>query len=172
MEDKVSLKEILLENKVLVTITVIVILFALGSTIFGIIKANKEKNTRFPIPEYHEYVPKTYKRNEYRPMYVEEYTLINAYYSRYIRLSLENPEKAWDMLSHEGKDYFDYNYEKYAAHVKETKTVFTYKNNVFQYKVEDEGKRQVVTLIDSENYKYRFYVYGIWDYEVEFIKLV
>ena len=172
MEDKVSLKEVLSENKILLCITVLIIVIALGSTIFGIVKTNQKKNEKYPIPEYHEYVPKTFEKNEYREMTVAEYTLVNAYYTRYIRFTLEDPERAWDMLSHEGKDYFKYDYDKYLKHIKETKTIFTYKNNVFQYKIEEDGNRQVITIVDSENYKYRFYVYGIWDYEVEFIKLV
>ena len=173
MNDKITLKELLKEN--LILILIIVVIFSV-SVISAVVKTIEEKaeNKTVKIGDqnvdinYNIDLDKTYKTNEYQIVSISDYALVNSYFLRYNRLTITNPDKAWEMLSKSGKEYFQLNYDNYLAFLKDKETILTYKSTVKQYKIEGN----IITLIDTENYKYKFTTHGVWDFEVEFIKLV
>ena len=172
MEEQVSLKEILKENIILI---ILIVIIAVVSLVMAVTKNLEKKD----ITDYSEVkdnnkisdkidTKKIYNENEYRVINVTNQALINAYYMRYIRMTVDNPKRSWDMLSVKGKEYFFNDIDKYLQFLDDKKTIHTYFNEVYQYKIEGG----TVTLIDTEDYKYRLIIYGVWDYEVEFVKLV
>ncbi len=166
MEEKSNFKEILKENILLIIIVIILMLISLVTYFVR----HYVKNESVDTPTVKEKVDpnKIYELNEYRSIKVTRQSLINSYYSRYIKMTVDDPERSWDMLSKEGKAYFLDDIKRYVKFLKDKETIHTYYNTVVQYKTNGN----VITIIDSENYKYNLYIYGIWDYEVEFVKLV
>jgi hypothetical protein len=173
MNDKITLKEMLKENLVLIAIIVVIFCVSIGMAVFKSMQKKdindyaKIKEQNFDINKKID-TDKVYKTNEYQIVHISDYTLVNSYFLRYNRMTLTNPEKAWNMLSKEGKEAFNLDYDKYLAFLKDKKTILTYGATVKQFKKEGN----IITLMDTENYKYKFTTHGVWDFEVEFIKLV
>lgn len=152
------------ENKKLVIITLVVIAIVIGVAIYNNLKPEPQHNPE--INEYNEvhYIKKNYQVNEYSVVNISELDLLNAYLKKYINLSINKPEEAFNMLSKESKESFHNSVDEYKEYVNSITSIYSKDNEVVKYR-KGEGRNNT-DIVDSESNKYTIKEHSTWDIEI------
>ena len=167
--DKV--KEIISENKVLIIVLLVILSIGIAYFIIDYIAGKKIYNSGLNSNESVNYIEKKYDDNEYKVMRIDEVDMVQLYYKDFVNKMINNPQKAWEYTFQNGENNSINFGKKYDVFKKELDKIITKKTNsniVVKYLYENEDDYNIITIIDSENYKYEFYEYGVWKYKVSF----
>ncbi len=146
-------------------IVVVIIIF----TILVVVRINNKNNLKFePIEGDVAYEIKKHNANEYKIISVEDQDIAIAYYKDWIYLVVNKPEEAYQKLSKKSLKKYD-TYEKFKEWVDRYKTVKTKDNTLTGYSFKQNGEHNEILVSSSENMRYRFYEYSVWNYKVEII---
>lgn len=158
-----NFKDSLKENKTIIIIGCIIVLIAIIAAIYNGLKSDGTTEKDLSKIEQDNYIQTNYKVNEYRVINISELDLLKSYFSDFIKKQINNPEKAWDLLSDESKNKFNNNLDEYKKYIKENTTINTVNNEIEEYRKNEDG---VYDIIDSEENKYTINEYSTWDFRV------
>ena len=158
-----EVKKFIKENRIFIIAGTLIVLLCIGIYFY----TARARNIVYDKGEDNdiEYIERNYKANEYRPVTIELVDLLQEYYLYYLRLQVNNPDEAYNMLTDECKSKFNNDVSEYKKYVKEINTILTLENKVEKYRV-DKYNNQIIEIIDSEQNRYTIYEYGVWDFKI------
>ena len=121
-------------------------------------------------PNYEEVVPiiKHHDANEYQVISMEDQDMAEAYYKDWVYLITNNIKEAYDKLDKKSKEEYD-TFEKFENWVKQFVTVKTKTSTLKGYRFKKDGGHNEYLVSTSENMRYRFNEYSVWNYKVVII---
>ena len=104
-----------------------------------------------------------FNANEYNVVTIDKEIVYRSYYKYFINLLINNPVKAYDMLTNETKEnLFDNEYNKFSDYVKKLNKSVLLKADISRYN--DEKNR--IIIVDNTESSYTFYEKGTWNFTV------
>lgn len=158
-----TVKEFFKENKIFIIAGISIVILCIGIYYYTA-RARKIVYDKGEDKDI-EYIERKYAANEYSPVTIELIDLLQEYYLYYIRLQVNNPDEAYDMLTDECKSRFNNDIKEYKNYIKQINTILTLDNKVEKYRV-DKYNNQIIEIVDSEQNKYTIYEYGVWDIKI------
>lgn len=168
-----DVKYLIKKNMVLVCILAVLIIVAVVLFViqhdFSLEKIDYIKKAEEGYAVNPTWETKVYKDNEYIATTIPEGDLYQAYYRKYLQYMLYDQERAYEMLTENTKKNKFKTLDDYKKHANDITTIYTIQNRIENYSIEDELTHKVLTIKDTEKHIYKFYIYGIWNFEVEYI---
>ena len=145
------------------TILFIVIVVLILGGIFLYRKIQLNKGTYEPNHENVSIDVIKYQDNEYNVMYMNKMDVYRAYYKHYVRLLLNDPVKAYGLLTTACREeMFNNDYDKFLEFTKKLDRNSLMVSDLSRY-AEQDGK---IILIDTNESSFVLYEKGVWNYEV------
>jgi hypothetical protein len=129
---------------------------------------NKERLSYTPISGEVAYDVRIREANQYNIIKMEDEDIAVAYYRDWIYLLVNKPEEAYKLLDKKSKLEFD-TYEKFQTWMKQFVTVKTKDSTLKGYKITESGSHNEILVSSTENMRYRFNEYSVWNYKVEIL---
>lgn len=166
-----SVKKFISENKVLSIIFIVIIGIAISFFIIDFINDRKIYQSDLYNNEEVPYINKKYEDNEYKVVTISDEDIARHYYRDFIKMVVTNPEEAWKVTIQDGDEEtidFKEDYKVFKSYVDKMVTKKTISNDIVRYHYKKGNSYNIITVVDSENYMYEIYEYGIWNYKVGF----
>lgn len=161
-----KVKVFLKDNIFLVIIFVLVVGTFIGFTIYNQINNSKEyekKVTESDMVDV-DYIKKNYKVNEYQNVTIDYIDILDEYHSYFVRKMVNDPDKAFAMLTDESKKMFNNSIEEFKKYIKENATVSFKNSKVKEYRT--NNKKNKIEIIDTDNNKYTIFENAVWDIKI------
>lgn len=126
---------------------------------------NQGKNIYNPEFEAPTLIIKHHEANEYQIIQVDDQDMALAYYKDWVYLLVNNPKEAYEKLDKKSKEEYD-SYEKFEKWIKQRVTVKTKTSTLKGYKFKKTGGRNEILVSTTDNMRYRFIEYSVWNYKV------
>lgn len=165
--DKV--KEVLKDNIPIIIVAVVVIAIAIGYKIYENKRDSEIYESGLQSNEIVKFQPKVYEENEYRVIDVADQDIAVFYYKDILDKMVNDRKSLYQMLTKdERKSYKDF--QEFDKEIEKRFHVNFKYNTLEEYSVKEKGNfSRTFVLLDSDNYLYQVYEYGVWNFEVEFI---
>lgn len=145
---------------------ILIVLIVVGIPLLIVFLTRKDDDSNQIINRV-QYELKNYSINEVIPVYITDEELIKKYYSEYISLVINNPEKAFALLDDETlMNKFDNfkSFEKYFNELKKSNDFYI--AVVRNYAIERYDGKNYYYVVDSIGNKYTFIESSIMNYQV------
>jgi len=161
-----KIKEYIKHNYLFVALIAFIIVLVI--VLVCIRLANKEELEYTPFYEAIPYDIKTRDANQYNIITVEDQDIAISYYRDWIYLVINKPEEAYKLLDKKSKEEYD-TYEKFESWIKQFVTAKTKNSTLKGYKFKKNGGYTQILVSSTENMRYRFNEYSVWNYKVEIL---
>ena len=112
---------------------------------------------------------KKYEENEYQVKTIYKEDIPRFYYKDIINKMVNDPEELWNIVTENEKEENNNDYKTFKKKIDKLIDIYTLSNTVKGYKIEEFTNRREIMILDSDNYQYKIYENGVWNFEVDFI---